>query len=106
MEKFIQVSVISESKAWIQEGELQADEMPRLVDILLAGGSLLQFWINLERKKKEVICSGNLEGTLSIACDRCGQPLKLVVDEEFTFKMVPEANLESQKFRMTSSLEN
>ena len=96
MERFIQVSVISESKAWTQEGELQGDEMPRLVDILLAGGSLLQFWINLERKKKEVICSGNLEGTLSIACDRCGQPLKLVVDEEFTFKMVPEANLDSQ----------
>jgi len=33
---------------------------------------------------------------LSIACDRCGQPLKLDVNEEFTFKMVPEANLESQ----------
>ena len=54
IEKFIQVSVISESKAWIQEGELQADEMPRLVDILLAGGSLLQFCINLERKKKKL----------------------------------------------------
>ncbi|MDG2196341.1 MAG: YceD family protein [SAR324 cluster bacterium] len=95
MERFIQVSVMSESKAWIQEGELQADEMPRLIDILVAG-SLLQFCINLERKKEEVICSGNLEGTLSIACDRCGQPLKLDVDEEFTFKMVPEANLDSQ----------
>ena len=96
MERFIQVSVLSESKVWIQEGELQADEMPRLVDILVEGGSFLQYRINLERNKKEVSCSGNLEGTLSIACDRCGQPLKLDVDEEFTFKMVPEANLESQ----------
>jgi len=96
MERFIQVSVLSESKAWIQEGELQTNEMPRLVDILVADGSFLQYRINLERNKKEVTCSGNLEGTLSIACDRCGQPLKLDVDEEFTFKMVPEANLESQ----------
>src|SRR5210317_1206138 len=79
MERFIQVSMLSESKAWIQEG-----------------GLFLQYRINLERNKKEVTCSGNLEGTLSIACDRCGQPLKLDVDEEFTFKMVPEANLESQ----------
>ena len=62
MERFIQVSVISESKAWIQEGELQADEMPRLVDTLLAGGSLLQFWINLERKKKEVISYQSIIG--------------------------------------------
>jgi len=54
MERFIQVSKLSESKAWIQEGELRADEMPRLVDILLAGGSLPQFWINLERKKKKL----------------------------------------------------
>ena len=96
MERFIQVSMLSESKAWIQEGELKADEMPRLVDILVKGGSFLQYRINLERNKKEVTCIGNLEGTLSIACDRCGQPLKLDVDEEFTFKMVPEANLESQ----------
>ena len=96
MERFIQVSMLSESKAWIQEGELKADEMPRLVDILVEGGSFLQYRINLERNKKEVTCIGNLEGTLSIACDRCGQPLKLDVDEEFTFKMVPEANLESQ----------
>ena len=96
MERFIQVSVLSESKAWIQEGELQTNEMPRLVDILVERGSFLQYRINLERNKKEVSCSGNLEGTLSIACDRCGQPLKLDVDEEFTFKMVPEANLESQ----------
>jgi uncharacterized protein len=63
---------------------------------LVEGGSFLQYRINLERNKKEVSCSGNLEGMLSIACDRCGQPLKLDVDEEFTFKMVPEANLESQ----------
>jgi len=96
MERFIQVSMLSESVAWIQEGELQADEMPRVVDILIEGGSFLQYRINLERNKKEVTCSGNLEGMLSIACDRCGQPLKLDVDEEFTFKMVPEANLESQ----------
>jgi len=96
MERFIQVSVLSESKAWIQEGELQTNEMPRLVDILVADGSFLQYRINLERNKKEVTCSGNLEGTLSIACDRCGQPLKLDVNEEFTFKMVPETNLESQ----------
>jgi len=96
MERFIQVSMLSESKAWIQEGELKADEMPRLVDILVEGDSFLQYRINLERNKKEVTCIGNLEGTLSIACDRCGQPLKLDVDEEFTFKMVPEANLESQ----------
>ena len=96
MERFIQVSVLSESKAWIQEGELQINEMPRLVDILVADGSFLQYRINLERNKKEVTCSGNLEGTLSIACDRCGQPLKLDVNEEFTFKMVPETNLESQ----------
>jgi len=96
MERFIQVSVLSESKAWIQEGELQTNEMPRLVDILVVDGSFLQYRINLERNKKEVSCSGNLEGMLSIACDRCGQPLKLDVDEEFTFKMVPEANLESQ----------
>lgn len=96
MERFIQVSMLSESKAWIQEGELQVDEMPRVVDILIEGGLFLQYRINLERNKKEVTCSGNLEGTLSIACDRCGQPLKLDVDEEFTFKMVPEANLESQ----------
>ena len=95
MERFIQVSMLSESVAWIQEGELQADEMPRVVDILIEGGSFLQYRINLERNKKEVTCSGNLEGMLSIACDRCGQPLKLNVDEEFTFKMVPEANLES-----------
>ncbi|MGA1558625.1 MAG: hypothetical protein ACO390_06330, partial [bacterium] len=72
MERFIQVSVLSESKAWIQEGELQTNEMPRLVDILVADGSFLQYRINLERNKKEVTCSGNLEGTLSIACDRCG----------------------------------
>ena len=96
MERFIQVSMLLESKAWIQEGELQADEMPRVVDILIEGGLFLQYRINLERNKKEVTCSGNLEGTLSIACDRCGQPLKLDVDEEFTFKIVPEANLESQ----------
>jgi uncharacterized protein len=96
MERFIQVSLLSESKAWIQEGELQTNEMPRLVDILVADGSFLQYRINLERNKKEVTCSGNLEGTLSIACDRCGQPLKLDVNEEFTFKMVPETNLESQ----------
>jgi len=96
MERFIQVSVLSESKAWIQEGELQTNEMPRLVDILVADGSFLQYRINLERNKKEVTCIGNLEGTLSIACDRCGQPLNLDVAEEFTFKMVPEANLESQ----------
>ena len=96
MERFIQVSVLSESKAWIQEGELQTNEMPRLIDILVADGSFLQYRINLERNKKEVTCSGNLEGTLSIACDRCGQPLKLDVNEEFTFKMVPETNLESQ----------
>ena len=96
MERFIQVSVLSESKAWIQEGELQTNEMPRLVDILVADGSFLQYRIDLERNKKEVTCSGNLEGTLSIACDRCGQPLKLDVNEEFTFKMVPETNLESQ----------
>ena len=96
MERFIQVSVLSESKAWIQEGELQTNEMPRLVDILVADGSFLQYRINLERNKKEVTCSGNLEGMLSIACDRCGQPLKLDVNEEFTFKMVPETNLESQ----------
>ena len=96
MERFIQVSVLSETKAWIQEGELQTNEMPRLVDILVADGSFLQYRINLERNKKEVTCSGNLEGMLSIACDRCGQPLKLDVNEEFTFKMVPETNLESQ----------
>ena len=96
MERFIQVSMLSESKAWIQEGELQADEMPRLFDILVEGGSFLQYRINLERNKKEVTCIGNLEGTLSIACDRCGQPLNLDVVEEFTFKMVPETNLESQ----------
>ena len=96
MERFIQVSVLSESKTWIQEGELKTNEMPRLVDILVADGSFLQYRINLERNKKEVNCSGNLEGTLSIACDRCGQPLKLDVNEEFTFKMVPETNLESQ----------
>ncbi|MGA0406080.1 MAG: hypothetical protein ACO3O4_13080, partial [bacterium] len=77
MERFIQVSLLSESKAWIQEGELQTNEMPRLVDILVADGSFLQYRINLERNKKAVTCSGNLEGTLSIACDRCGQPLKL-----------------------------
>ena len=71
MERFIQVSVLSESKAWIQEGELQTNEMPRLVDILVADGSFLQYRINLERNKKEVTCSGNLEGTLLIACDRC-----------------------------------
>lgn len=96
MERFIQVSMLSESKAWIQEGELQADGMPRLLDILVEGDSFLQYRINLERNKKEVTCIGNLEGTLSIACDRCGQPLNLDVVEEFTFKMVPEANLESQ----------
>src|SRR6056300_1421402 len=96
MERFIQVSMLSESKAWIQEGELQTNEMPRLVDILVADGSFLQYRTNLERNKKEVTCSGNLEGTLSIACDRCGQPLKLDVNEEFTFKMAPETNLESQ----------
>ena len=96
MERFIQVSRLSESKAWLQEGELRADEMPRLDDISLADGSLLQYRINLERKKEEVTCSGNLAGTLSIACDRCGQPLKLDVDEEFTFKMVPEIILESK----------
>ena len=96
MERFIEVSMLSESKAWLQEGELRIDEMPRLVDIMVAGGSFLQYRINLERKKEVVACSGNLAGTLSIACDRCGQPLKLDVDEEFTFKMVPEANLESQ----------
>jgi len=96
MERFIQVSMLSESKAWIQEGELQTNEMPRLVDILVERGSFLQYRINLERNKKEVTCIGNLEGTLSIACDRCGQPLNLDVVEEFTFKMVPEANLESQ----------
>ena len=96
MERFIEVSMLSESKAWLQEGELRADEMPRLDDILVADGSFLQYRINLERKKEEVTCSGNLAGTLSIACDRCGQPLKLDVDEEFTFKMVPEIILESQ----------
>ncbi len=96
MERFIQVSKLSESKAWLQEGELRADEMPRLDDISVADGSFLQYRINLERKKEEVTCSGNLAGTLSIACDRCGQPLKLDVDEEFTFKMVPEIILESQ----------
>lgn len=96
MERFIQVSVLSESKAWFQEGELRTDEMPRLVDILVAGGSFLQYRINLERKKEEVTCSGNIAGTLSIACDRCGQPLELDVDEAFTFKMIPETNLESQ----------
>ncbi|MGA0249768.1 MAG: YceD family protein [bacterium] len=63
---------------------------------MVADGSFLQYRINLERNKKEVTCSGNLEGMLSIACDRCGQPLKLDVNEEFTFKMVPETNLESQ----------
>ena len=96
MERFIQVSKLSESKAWLQEGELRADEMPRLDDILVADGLFLQYRINLERKKEEVTCSGNLTGTLPIACDRCGQPLKLDVDEEFTFKMVPEIILESQ----------
>ena len=96
MERFIQVSTLSESIAWFQEGELRTDEMPRLDDILVAGGSFLQYRINLERKKEEVTCSGNLAGTLSIACDRCGQPLKLDVDEEFTFKMIPGINLESQ----------
>ena len=96
MERFIQVSMMLESKAWLQEGELRTNEMPRLVDILVAGDSFLQYWINLERKKEEVTCSGNLTGTLSIACDRCGQPLKLDVDEAFTFKMIPETNLELQ----------
>ena len=96
MERFIQVSMMSESKAWLQEGELRTNEMPRLVDILVAGDSFLQYWINLERKKEEVTCSGNLAGTLSIACDRCGQPLKLDMAEAFTFKMIPETNLELQ----------
>ena len=77
MERFIQVSKLSESKAWLQEGELRTDDMPRLDDISVADGSFLNYRINLERKKEEVICSGNLAGTLSIACDRCGQPLKL-----------------------------
>ena len=96
MERFIQVSKLSESKAWLQEGELRTDDMPRLDDISVAEGSFLNYRINLERKKEEVTCSGNLAGTLSIACDRCGQPLQLDVDEEFTFKMVPEIILESQ----------
>ena len=96
MERFIQVSMLSESKAWIQEGELPADQMPRLKDILVADNSVLRYQINLKRKKEEVNCSGNLLGTLSIACDRCGQSLEFDVDEEFTFKIVPEANLESQ----------
>jgi len=52
MERFIQVSMLSESVAWIQEGELQADEMPRVVDILIEGGSFLQYRINLELNKK------------------------------------------------------
>ena len=96
MERFIQVSVLSESKAWIQEGELPVDQMPRLKDILVADNSVLRYQINLKRKKEEVSCSGNLLGTLSIACDRCGQSLGFDVDEEFTFKIVPVANLESQ----------
>jgi uncharacterized metal-binding protein YceD (DUF177 family) len=96
MERFIQVSVLSESKAWIQEGELPADQMPRLKDILVADNLVLRYQINLKRKKEEISCSGNLLGTLSIACDRCGQSLGFDVDEEFTFKIVPEANLESQ----------
>ena len=96
MERFIQVSKLSESKAWLQEGELQINDMLRLVDVLVAGNSFLQYRIHLERKKEEITCSGNLAGMLSIACDRCGHPLKLEVDEEFNFKMVPEINLESQ----------
>lgn len=96
MERFIQVSMLSESKAWIQEGELPADQMPRLKDILVADNLVLRYQINLKRKKEEISCSGNLLGTLSIACDRCGQSLGFDVDEEFTFKIVPEANLESQ----------
>ena len=96
MERFIQVSKLSESKAWIQEGELPADQMPRLKDILVADNLVLRYQINLKRKKEEISCSGNLLGTLSIACDRCGQSLGFDVDEEFTFKIVPVANLESQ----------
>jgi uncharacterized protein len=96
MERFIQVSMLSESKAWIQEGELPADQMPRLKDILVADNLVLRYQINLKRKKEEISCSGNLLGTLSIACDRCGQSLGFDVDEEFTFKIVPVANLESQ----------
>ena len=96
MERFIQVSMLSESKAWIQEGELPADQMPRLKDILVADNLVLRYQINLKRKKEEISCSGNLLGTLSIACDRCGQSLGFEVDEEFTFKIVPVANLESQ----------
>ena len=96
MERFIQVSMLSESKAWIQEGELPANQMPRLKDILVADNSVLRYQINLKRKKEEISCSGNLLGTLSIACDRCGQSLGFDVDEEFTFKIVPVANLESQ----------
>ena len=96
MERFIQVSVLSESKAWIQKGKLTTDQMPRLSDILFAGNSILKYQINLERKKEQVSCYGNLVGTLSIFCDRCGQPLKFDVDEEFTFKMVPETNPESR----------
>ena len=42
MERFIQVSKLSESKAWLQEGELRTDEMPRLDDILVADGLFLQ----------------------------------------------------------------
>ena len=96
MERFIQVSMLSESKAWIQEGELPADQMPRLKDILVADNLVLRYQINLKRKKEEISCSGNLLGTLSIACDRCGQSLGFDVDEEFTLKIVPVANLESQ----------
>ena len=96
MERFVQVSVLSESKVWIQKGKLTADQMPRLSDILVAGNSILKYQINLEWKKEQVSCYGNLAGTLSISCDRCGQSLKFDVDEEFTFKMLPETNLESQ----------
>lgn len=96
MERFIQFSVLSESKVWIQKGKLTVDQMPRLSDILVSGNSILEYQINLERKKEQVNCYGNLVGTLSISCDRCGQILQFDVDEEFTFKMVPETNPESQ----------
>ena len=39
MERFIQVSKLLESKAWLQEGQLQTDDMPRLDDISVADGS-------------------------------------------------------------------
>jgi uncharacterized metal-binding protein YceD (DUF177 family) len=89
----IQISSLSETKAWIKEGELEADLLPRLADIFVKANLPLNYQIRLSRSKEEITCSGKLEGILMIPCDRCGQDLQFDVKEKFAFKIVPETNL-------------